>query len=106
MQLQNLALSLIERYAKVFGANAFCFRNAKQQAFELKQRLDDPSATLESCFSTVIGNSINHHLLILELAKELESLNSEMVLSIFLASVLQLCFMLYQTSLVNIIINF
>lgn len=78
----------------------FSFRNVKRRAETLNKSKAKPR-TVEECFEEVLGDSINHHLEILELAARMEELCSMIVLVIFLSGVLQLCFMLYQASVVR-----
>lgn len=81
----------------------FCWcRNVKKRAEYSRNSSKGKYVSLEECFDEVLDESINHHLEILELAARMEELCSMMVLIIFLSGVLQLCFMLYQASVVRI----
>lgn len=60
----------------------------------------DDACIVNKHMETLMREAVKHHIKSLDMAKEMESLCSLMILSIFVASVILLCFLLYFASLV------
>lgn len=73
-------------------------RNMKQQVLYLEKSKGQGSSLVY--FKNILNTTVNHHMEIFELGKEIEACCSTVVPIIMLSSVMQLCFLMYQTSLI------
>lgn len=80
-------------------------RNGRNRAVTMNESLVGREKSFDECFEIVMRDSIKHHLVILDLAMEMENLYNVILLFAFLISVMQLCFMLYSASLVIDLVN-
>ncbi|GJQ81915.1 hypothetical protein Trydic_g20383 [Trypoxylus dichotomus] len=78
------------------------FRSIRARAKDINDLHGGDEDNENKILSQLLGKYIDHHLSVLNLAAEMEQLCNWMFLVVMLASVILLCFLLYQVSLVSV----